>query len=235
MTSIQRKFAACLITLLMLLPISYTGQATKLTPGNRNEDNNEENNLETTMRSCLNGQAIKFAKLSVTEHQFEVVLNANTAVPVDCKIVNAIRECTLNAVSYEPDYYLTISIAPSAQEAPALVAYKGHTGTGTDPDSMPICVDVLALKSVGTLKINYCKVERNVSKDAKLLGVRIDDLDVKVKKCEEDKLCLQVSGKASASEVDVLRFRRIVTALMKKHTGVQTINTDNLTVRPAKK
>jgi uncharacterized alkaline shock family protein YloU len=232
MTSVQRKFAASLITLLVALSLSYAGQTTKLTP----DDCDENSALATTIRGCLASQGIKPAKLCTTAGRIEtpgrieVTLSEDIYEPGDCKVINAIRKCTLVAVNYERGYELYVSIAPSAGGAPAQLVYNGHTGTEHDPDTMPKCIDVLALKFEGTLKFKLGRVESKVKEDAKRLGVRIDDLDVKVKKREGDKLGLRVSGKVRAAEVSEAEVKEIVTDLVSKYTGVRVlaINIDEL-------
>lgn len=250
MTSVMRNFAVSLITLLILSSTSYTGQATKLIP----DDSNEESDLAYSIEKCLKSQGIVFKQVSVTKvneelsathTNIEVVLNADTTLPVSCNVINAIRLCTLIAVNRRPGYSLTISVAPSnlgvAEGSAKKVIY---TGTVTDPDSMPPCIDVLALKAKGTLSIKTCNVEREVSDEAKRLGVKIEKLNVKVKKDKEGKLHLLVSGKASALNGSESRFRGIdsesqiietVKLLVKQNTGVQMINTDNLKVLPTKR
>src|SRR5215470_17838800 len=120
MTSVQRKFAAGLITLFIISSISYTGQTTKLIQ----VDCNEDSDLSKNLRKCLTSKGIDFEKLCVTKDHIDIVLNVNTVTPVDCRIINAIRDCTLETVSAEPVVYeVTISIAPSTQNTPAQLAY----------------------------------------------------------------------------------------------------------------
>jgi hypothetical protein len=235
MTSVQRKFAASLIALLLVSSTSYTGQTTKL----KSDDCNKDGDLATQIQKCLTMKGVTFDKLCITANHIEVILNVDTAMPVDCKVINAIRECTLSAVGAEPVYEVTVLIRPSTPGAPPQLVYKGHTGTGTDPDAMPICIDVLALASKGTLNINFNAVEKIVTAEAKQLGVKLDKLRVGVEKCKDGKLCikckdgalcLQVSGKASASKISESRITGIVAALVSKYTGVIKINTDNLKV-----
>jgi len=90
---------------------------------------------------------------------------------------------------------------------------------------------VLALILQRALSLNHEVVERRVSEDAKLLGVRLDKLRVEVvSKCKDGKPCLQVSGMASASMVSESRVRGIVVVLVSKYTGILRINTDNLKI-----
>jgi hypothetical protein len=228
MASVQRKFAACLITLFIISSIGYTGQTTKQTPQGCDDDCN----LANQIRACLSSKEIEFDSVSVIKGNIEVVLKANTVTPVYCALIDAIVECAQDAVDYEKGHVLAITIAQSTPSAPVYYLYKGHTGTGTIPDIMPPCVHAAALK-VGTLKIKTCKVERKVSEDAKRLGIKIENLDVKVKKCEVDKLCLQVSGKVRPSEISDSRAIGTITALVQKYTGaLLKINTDNLKVLP---
>jgi hypothetical protein len=233
MSSIQRKFAACLITLFVISSASFTCQTAKLTQG----DCNEECNLAKKIQDCLKSKGIVFkevsatkvnGELSVTIVNIEVVLNADTPLPVDCKVINAIRECTLNAVGYESGCRLVISIAPSSSGAPAYVVYTGiHKGTGTDTDSMPVCVDVLALK---TLKIRTCEVKSKVSEEAKRLGIRFEKLGLKVRRSEGNKPYLEVSGKALAQNSSESQVRMQVRDMVMYHTGAQRISTDKLQV-----
>jgi hypothetical protein len=222
MTSVQRKFAASLITLLITLSLSYTGQTTKLTP----DDCNENSALATRILECLKLQGIKPAKLCTTERRIEVVLSGNKDEPVDCKIINAIRKCTLAAVDYEPGYELNISIAPSTAGDPPQSVYYGITDH--DPDKMPKCIDVLALAGKGTLKISFRKVKHEVKGDAKRLGIKIDDLEVKPEKRECDKLRLRVLGEVLEAPVGGEQVKKIVADLVSKYTLVQTIDTNNL-------
>jgi len=232
MTSVQRKFAASLITLLITLSLSYAGRTTKLT----SDECDENRPLATTIRECLATQGIIPTKVCATRAgsieapgRIEVVLTGDKDEPVDCKVINAIRKCTLVAVNYQRGYELYVSIAPSAG-VPGQLVYSGHTGTERDPDTMPKCVDVLALKFVGTLKIKTGKVESKVREDAKRLGVRIDDLDVEVKKREGDKPRLHVSGKVREAKLSAAEVKEIVTDLVSKYTGVgvPAINIDEL-------
>lgn len=229
MASIQRKFAACLITLFMVSSIGYTGPTKKQTP----DDCNEDCNLANQIRGCLNTKGIEFDNVSVINGNIEVVLKANKETPVPCNRIVTIIECANKAVNYERGHDLAISIAPSTPGTTAYYVYKGHTGTGTIPDCLRLSrIDVLDLKSIGTLNINTCKVERKVSEDAKRLGVRIENLNVKVKKSEDGKLYLQVSGKVRASEVSESQVIVMVKDLVEKYTGTPRINTDKLEVYP---
>jgi hypothetical protein len=228
MTSVQRKFAACLITLFVISSIGYTGQTTKQAP----EDCDADCTLANQIRGCLSSKEIEFDNVSVIRGNIEVVLKANTVTPVRCDLIDAIVACAQDAVNYETGHVLAITIAQSTPSAPMYYLYKGHTGTGTIPDIMPPCIHALALKA-GTLKIKTCKIERKVSGDAKRLGIKIENLDVKVKKCEGDKLCLEVSGKIRPSEISESRAIGTVTALVQSYAGVLLrINTDNLKVLP---
>lgn len=230
MTLVQRKFAAGLITLFVVSCISYTGQATKLTPDNCDEDCN----LANKIRECLTNKKIDFENVYVTNGDIEVVLKAKTDTPVLCSRIEPIIECAQIAVGYEPGHNLAISIPPSTPRDPVYLVYKGHTGTGTIPDTMS-CVNVSALKAAGALSIKLCKVESIVYEEAKQRGARIENLNVKVKKFEGDKLCLQVSGKVRESELSVPGVRGMITFLMYRYTGVPCINTDNLKVLPTNK
>jgi hypothetical protein len=230
MASIQRKFAVGLITLFIVSLTSYTGQTTKRTPDGCDKDCI----LANQIRECLNNQGIIFENVSVTNGHIEVVLKANTAIPVSCTVIDAIVECANKAVRYEPGHNLAISIPPSTPRDPVYLVYKGHTGTGTIPDTMS-CVNVPALKAAGTLSVNFCKVESIVYEEAKQRGARIEKLNVKFKKFEGDKLCLQVSGKVRESELSERGVIGMITSLVYKYTGVPCINTDNLKVLPTNK
>ena len=229
MTSVQRKFAAGLVTLFIVLSTSYSGRTAHQTLDGCNGDSSLAKNIQ----DCLKGKGIKFEKVCTTQDKIEVVLTGYKETPVDCSVINAIRDCVLQyAMDPGPPYEVNISVAPSIPEAPAYLVYKGHVGTGSDPDSMPRCFDALALKAEGTVNFKLCNVERKVSADAKRLGFRIEDLDVKVKKSEGDKLYLQVSGKVRASELSESQVKVRVKDLLEKYTGTRRINTDNLKVLP---
>jgi hypothetical protein len=229
MTSVQRKFAAGLITLFIVSSTSYTGKTTKLTQ----DDCNANSDLATKLRNCLTSKGIVFDKLCVTKDHIDVVLNVGTVTPVDCRIINAIRDCTLETVSAEPVVYeVTISIAPSTSGGPAQLIYSGHAGTGHDTDSMPTCTSMQDLLFEGTVSINAKVVEKKVSADAGRFGVKVYNLRVEVKKGKDGKPFLQVSGKASSSNASDSRIIGIVTALVNKYTGVLEINTGNLKVLP---
>jgi hypothetical protein len=230
MTSVQKKFAAGLITLFMISCTSHTGQATKQMPDNCNQDPN----LATKIQECIESKGIQIEKLCVTKDSIEVFLKVGADTPVACYVIDAVYECAQNAVGPTQVYSLTISIVSSTPNAPASLVYKGHTGIGSDPDAVRICIDTGALADEGILRFNFGVVEAKVSKDASRLGVTIDNLRVVIGKCKADKdkynSCLQVSGTASAQKVSESRVRGIVAALVNKYTGVLRINTDNLKV-----
>jgi hypothetical protein len=238
MTLVQRKFAAGLITLFIVSLTSYTGQATKLTQVACNADSN----LATQIRTCLETNGIVIEKLNITNDSIEVVVKADANTPSACYVIEAGYKCVRdavaarNAVCTMRTYVLTISIVSSTPGVPPQLEYKGHVGTASDPDTIRICNDVQAK----TMSVKSCKVERAVVEDAKRLGIMIDNLDLKAKKCEgddKDKLCIQVSGKVRAPEGSEPQVRGKITSLVNKHTGVRLryIKIDNLKVLPPNK
>jgi hypothetical protein len=234
MTLVQRKFAAGLITLFVVSSTSYTGQTTKRTL----DDCNPSGNLEVKIRECLEEKGINFEKLCITDKSIDVFLNSGRGTPVACYVIDGIRRCAgtaADAVDPQKEYNLTISITSPTPGAKAQIVYRGHTGIGSDPDTVPdpvrICTDTVASAARGIVRFDFELVEKKVSKDAMERGVRIDNLRVRLGKCK-DKPCLQVSGKASAPKLSESQVRGIVAFLVNEHTGALNINTDNLKPPP---
>jgi hypothetical protein len=134
MTSVKRKFAACLITLFIIPSAHYIGRATMLTPD-----------------ACA-----------------------------------------------EPIYEFAIQSEPTATPTPTL----RHKGTATNGDRQP---DVDAIR-------------KKIFEDAKRRGVTINKLRVELKKGNDGKPFLQVSGEVSASKVSASRVKEL-NAQVNKYTA----------------
>ena len=170
------------------------------------------------LRLFLNRSNILLATIPTTIEMNDPINTGSVSLP------------SSDLLSIEAAWAMAVVKTSSTTGAPAQSFYKGHTGIGSIPDSL--CgPDVLALILQRALSLNHEVVERRVSEDAKLLGVRLDKLRVEVvSKCKDGKPCLQVSGMASASMVSESRVRGIVVVLVSKYTGILRINTDNLKI-----
>src|SRR5262245_48102895 len=94
MTSVQKKFAAGLIMLFLVSCASYTGQATKQTSGNCDQDPN----LAARIQECIESKGIQIEKLCITKDSIEVFLKVGADTPVACYVIDAIYDCVQNAV-----------------------------------------------------------------------------------------------------------------------------------------
>jgi hypothetical protein len=217
MISVKRIFVAGVVSLFIVLSLSYTGNATRQPSGDGNGLGCAQG-LKEYLEA--NRERLSIQGLSIDNG----VLNVNIGCHVDVDI-NRISEAISNYYHSNPECNGLKTFTVNITKCSQVVYTLGFKGTVPDVDHRP--------KYSLIINAKFLKVV--VPKEARKRDVKVIDLRADIKKDNEGNLSLQVSGEVSALKRSASQVKQTVIDLLMEYTGILNIDAANLKERSAQR